>query len=338
MGTDVGTVTGRTANARNKDERVEILFRDLSSIYFYCFSMPAIVAFMNKKDSFKGLNTKLNPMSAMQVHNSLVQKMADAGIKEMTPEAFSEAALGNDENYKKLYEKIFPKQPEPQAKKILGFIKVKPEKVYRTISVEEFEKIVDKNASDLFASAKAEDKQTLIDALKAKAKQMSALQPEKLKDKNSILKEKVLTESQVEDVLKGGWARESEFLKGILNDIFEDKIIDPFKEKSTAKRTNPLSNPYKYIPLSDIEDRRQRILGYVQSIVEEAKNRKGNVNFESMLKLNKRNTTKNGLFMGLAMGVSALFLSTIIPKVQYYITYLRTGKNSFPGTEDMKEQ
>lgn len=117
MGTDVGTVTGRTANARNKDERVEILFRDLSSIYFYCFSMPAIVAFMNKKDSFKGLNTKLNPMSAMQVHNSLVQKMADAGIKEMTPEAFSEAALGNDENYKKLYEKIFPKQPEPQAKR-----------------------------------------------------------------------------------------------------------------------------------------------------------------------------------------------------------------------------
>ena len=338
MGTDVGTVTGRTANARNKDERVEILFRDLSSIYFYCFSMPAIVAFMNKKDSFKGLNTKLNPMSAMQVHNSLVQKMADAGIKEMTPEAFSEAALGNDENYKKLYEKIFPKQPEPQAKKILGFIKVKPEKVYRTISVEEFEKIVDKNASDLFASAKAEDKQTLIDALKAKAKQMSTLQPEKLKDKNSILKEKVLTESQVEDVLKGGWAREPEFLKGILNDIFEDKIIDPFKEKSTAKRTNPLANPYKYIPLSDIEDRRQRILGYVQSIVEEAKNRKGNVNFESMLKLNKRNTTKNGLFMGLAMGVSALFLSTIIPKVQYYITYLRTGKNSFPGTEDMKEQ
>ena len=338
MGTDVGTVTGRTANARNKDERVEILFRDLSSIYFYCFSMPAIVAFMNKKDCFKGLNTKLNPMSAMQVHNSLVQKMADAGIKEMTPEAFSEAALGNDENYKKLYEKIFPKQPEPQAKKILGFIKVKPEKVYRTISVEEFEKIVDKNASDLFASAKAEDKQTLIDALKAKAKQMSALQPEKLKDKNSILKEKVLTESQVEDVLKGGWAREPEFLKGILNDIFEDKIIDPFKEKSTAKRTNPLANPYKYIPLSDIEDRRQRILGYVQSIVEEAKNRKGNVNFESMLKLNKRNTTKNGLFMGLAMGVSALFLSTIIPKVQYYITYLRTGKNSFPGTEDMKEQ
>ena len=338
MGTDVGTVTGRTANARNKDERVEILFRDLSSIYFYCFSMPAIVAFMNKKDSFKGLNTKLNPMSAMQVHNSLVQKMADAGIKEMTPEAFSEAALGNDENYKKLYEKIFPKQPEPQAKKILGFIKVKPEKVYRTISVEEFEKIVDKNASDLFASAKAEDKQTLIDALKAKAKQMSTLQPEKLKDKNSILKEKVLTESQVEDALKGGWAREPEFLKGILNDIFEDKIIDPFKEKSTAKRTNPLANPYKYIPLSDIEDRRQRILGYVQSIVEEAKNRKGNVNFESMLKLNKRNTTQNGLFMGLAMGVSALFLSTIIPKVQYYITYLRTGKNSFPGTEDMKEQ
>ena len=56
-----------------------------------------------------------------------------------------------------------------------------------------------------------------------------------------------------------------------------------------------------------------------------------------MLKMNKRNYSKYGLFMGLGMGVSALFLSTIIPKVQYYITYLRTGKNSFPGTENLQE-
>ena len=38
LGTDVGTVSGRTLNARNNDERVEIMFRDISSIYFYCFS------------------------------------------------------------------------------------------------------------------------------------------------------------------------------------------------------------------------------------------------------------------------------------------------------------
>ena len=56
-----------------------------------------------------------------------------------------------------------------------------------------------------------------------------------------------------------------------------------------------------------------------------------------MLKMNKRNMAKSGLFMLLAMGVSSLFLSTIIPKVQYYITYLRTGKNSFPGTENITQ-
>ena len=54
-----------------------------------------------------------------------------------------------------------------------------------------------------------------------------------------------------------------------------------------------------------------------------------------MKRMNKRNLVKGGVFMGLAMGVSSLFLSTIIPKIQYYITYLRTGKNSFPGTENM---
>ena len=42
--------------------------------------------------------------------------------------------------------------------------------------------------------------------------------------------------------------------------------------------------------------------------------------------------------MALAMGVSALFLSTIIPKIQYYITFLRTGKNSFPGTENLEQK
>lgn len=47
---------------------------------------------------------------------------------------------------------------------------------------------------------------------------------------------------------------------------------------------------------------------------------------------------KNGIFMALAMGVSALFLSTIIPKIQYYITFLRTGKNSFPGTENLEQK
>ena len=77
LGTDVGTVSGRSINARNKDERIEILFRDISSIYFYCFSTGAILDFLNKHDAFKGTNTKLDPQTAKEVHNDIVKLMND---------------------------------------------------------------------------------------------------------------------------------------------------------------------------------------------------------------------------------------------------------------------
>ena len=63
----------------------------------------------------------------------------------------------------------------------------------------------------------------------------------------------------------------------------------------------------------------------------------GEVNWETMLKANKRNMRRNGLYMGVAMGISALFLSTIIPKVQYLITKIRTGQDKFPGTENLSK-
>ena len=309
MGTDVGTVSGRTINARNNDERVEILFRDLSSIYFYCFSMPAIVAFMNKKDAFGGLNTKLNPMSAMEVHNHLIQKMAQAGMDEkVSAKTFEQFALGSDK-YQQDFMRLFPDRgPAPVKKYLFGLIKVKKEHPIRTITLADFEAQIEK-------FAKPED----IDRLKNVARRMSELmQPER----QGV---KLLTEFQVEDILKGGVARQPEFLSETINNIF--------KTKSVPK---PLTDPYKYMPIDKIKDRRDRIIGYVKAIIKDAQET-GEVTAQRMVKLNKRNMTKNGLFMGLAMGVSALFLSTIIPKIQYYITYLRTGKNSFPGTENLTQ-
>ena len=172
--------------------------------------------------------------------------------------------------------------------------------------------------------------------IKNLAQRMSGLQPERYNEKLKDF-EKILTETQIEDVLKGGAAREPEFLKDILDNIFEGKLIDVNNPKSLAKKTRPLFDPYRYISQESIEKNRQKIIDYVEAIIKDAKDNARNVDFESMLKMNKRNYSKYGLFMGLGMGVSALFLSTIIPKVQYYITYLRTGKNSFPGTENLQE-
>ncbi len=330
LGTDVGTVSGRTINARNNDERVEIMFRDIMSIPFYVFTMPLIVKFMSKHDKFKGLNTGLNPMSAMETHNKLVEKMGKAGYSEMTPDAFREFALGNEENGNKVFNKVFgekfPQREEFITKKYLGFIPVKQNQPIRTITLAEFEELVSKNSSEFKNPER----------IKNLALRMSGLQPEKY---NEGLKtfEKILTETQIKDVLKGGTAREPEFLKDILDNIYEKDLIDINNPKSLAEKQKPLTNSFKYISQESIETNRQKIFDYIEAIIKDAKDNARNVDFKSMLKLNKRNYHKYGLFMGLGMGVSALFLSTIIPKIQYYITYLRTGKNSFPGTENMQE-
>lgn len=331
LGTDVGTVTGRTANARNNDERVEIMFRDLSSIYFYCFSMPAIVAFMNRKDSFKGLNTKLNPMSAMEVHNHMVTTMAQKGREQMSAQRFENMMLGKklDAKDKELMEKVFAHETPPEPKKVFfGLFNQKPEKFYKTSTLENFEKLVDENILD----------KTKAQKLKNLARAMSEMQP--LKNGQAIL-----TETQVEDVLRGGELRQPAFLKKIIGNTFENFVVKPENydalgnpiKKGVKKLTNPLTDRYKYIALGDVEKRRSEILDYAEAVVQQAKKTGKNVDFEMMLKMNKRNLAKGGLFMGLAMGVSSLFLSTIIPKIQYYITYLRTGKNSFPGTENMTQ-
>ena len=45
----------------------------------------------------------------------------------------------------------------------------------------------------------------------------------------------------------------------------------------------------------------------------------------------------NALNWGSGFVISALFLSTLIPKMQYLITKLRTGSSDFPGTEEYRK-
>jgi len=329
LGTDVGTVSGRTINARNKDERIEIMFRDISSIYFYCFSMPHIVAFMNRQDTFKGLNTKLNPMSAMTTHNHLIQKMADKGLNETVKlKDFKEFALGKDVD-SKLIDKILGEQKKlPPKKYLFGLITKEQKPQLRTITLKEFEQKID----ELYASVPEEKER-----IKSFGRKMAELMQPK---KQGI---SVLTESQVLDSIQGGVAREPEFMAKVLNNMHkESNAFTNFFRKLVGKapkiaNETPLTDPYRYIAQDTLEAQRKQILGYVEAIIKDAE-KTGQVTAERMLEMNKRNMKKGGFYMGLAMGVSALFLSTIIPKIQYYITYLRTGKNSFPGTEDMQKK
>ena len=55
---------------------------------------------------------------------------------------------------------------------------------------------------------------------------------------------------------------------------------------------------------------------------------------ELLEKARRMNFIKNTFNWGIGFAVSALFLSTLIPKIQYWITKVTTGQNAFPGTAD----
>ena len=337
LGTDVGTVGGRTINARNKDERIEILFRDLVSIIFYCFSTDWLFNKFNKHDKYQGLNTVLNPTTSAEVHNHLLAKMQEAGKTAMNAEEFERFALGKAElggEEKVLFEKLFPPKPAPARKKLFGLFEIKsdkwaqrlnliPEPEVDVIDLQDYKKIIRENVKD----------ETKAQQLIKLGEKMSELQPEitkQNKETKLLTIHRVITSSQAEDIFKGGVARDADFMKTTLNNIF--KTSDNWISKGHPNR---LTDKYQYISQNSIESERKHIFDYIKSIVRMAEN--GEVNWETMLKANKRNMRRNGLYMGVAMGVSALFLSTIIPKVQYFITKIRTGQDKFPGTENLSK-
>lgn len=59
---DSGITSGRVINSRNKDEAIEILFRDASSCVFYYFCIPYLTKKLaNMYDAKLGINTRLDP-------------------------------------------------------------------------------------------------------------------------------------------------------------------------------------------------------------------------------------------------------------------------------------
>ena len=158
-----------------------------------------------------------------------------------------------------------------------------------------------------------------------KAKAMSLLQPKR--DLSDIGKPKgkpmsLLTKQQVKDVLSDSIISRPSFIKRVMKETFNGTLTDK----------------YNFIPRNTIETLRQNIDDYVNAILEYAqKNNVKEITPELLVQLNKKNFWKNALHIGSGLGVSALFLSTIIPKIQYWITEKRTGSKEFPGIKNINQ-
>lgn len=57
-----------------------------------------------------------------------------------------------------------------------------------------------------------------------------------------------------------------------------------------------------------------------------------------MRKVSNHNLKMNAINWGAGFVTSALFLSTLIPKMQYMITKWRTGSDAFPGTAQYRDE
>lgn len=289
LSVDVGTSSGRAYSARNDDERVEILFRDIASIYFYMFNMSNMNTWLNKleqrneKSNMLMYGTRLDPVSA------------EFASKYM--QGYVEGFDGGKVNVETFKRDMFGERVELSNELKAKF---QGEKI-KIISLDTF-----KN-----------ELKTLVNPAELKefehtAELMSKLQPQV----NGL---SILTQGQVEDILAGGHINNPQFLK----EFYKHRFGKDFMKQ------------YKFVAQNDIDNYKRELIDYVNSIIEKAKKTNAGEITERLLnKASNNNLRLNALNWGSGFVISALFLSTIIPKVQYLITKLRTGSDSFPGTKE----
>ncbi len=292
LSTDAGIAGGRAISSRNEHERTEVLFRDLSSIYFYMFSIPNIHAWLNWIDT--GKKTRLDPVASKQVTDHLKLAMANKGA--LSPEEFKKLALGDATNLGLMNKELDSKFDHDIMK--LDDLKAQIRKS-RDISPSQAEELI------------------------KRAERMSTLQPKQTGTS-------VLTKVQVEDVFKGGALNMPEFLNNLYGLSSNNEMFG-----SSTKYKH--QDPYRFVAQGDLAELKTDMIRYVENIIKKAEHTGKKITIETIEKADKINFAKNAFNRTVGFAVSALFLSILIPKIQYWITEKMTGKNTFPGMTDYSE-
>ena len=138
-------------------------------------------------------------------------------------------------------------------------------------------------------------------------KEMSKLQPLRKG-------EAVITKQQIIDAYN---------ISAINDPKFLDKIFSDFTGGASK-------NEFKYISNSSLYNLKAEMEQYVESICKLAKD--GKINKDVLKKAKNNNLMFSGINFAAGFAVAALFLSTLIPKFQYWVTKQKTGLDTFPGT------
>ena len=151
--------------------------------------------------------------------------------------------------------------------------------------------------------------------IQARAAKMSTVQPQQ-QGKG------VLTRAQVRGIYQGGELNNPEFLKSA-HELYTDGAS---------------SNPNKFVSYKKLEKLNGRMKDYVDDICKAAKKNGNIVDLKLLKKMKTKNMVYNGVNFVAGFSVAALFLSRLIPDIQYWITKKMTGVDAFPGTHDYQAQ
>lgn len=309
LSNDVGIAGGRAANARNKHERLEVLFRDLSSIYFYMFCRSHIDSLFNYLED--GRASRIDPASARLVHEHLANAFDKDGDKKVyTAEEFEKRVFGKSDVV----------IPQPFESKIANGI----------FKLNDIEEVAKANPGIISESE--------LDVVR----KMSKLQPQHtfaIPNTENFESFDIVTKSQFENALKGGELHNPEFLNKVYSKFIGHKtnliqtLFSRGKEKPPTRNLNEMA----FVSQDTIDGIHNNVKDYVNDIIKKAKSTGEGVSLESLVKARKLNFAKSAFNILAGFGISAYFLSTAIPKIQYWITKTTTGKNSFPGTTEYED-
>ena len=145
-----------------------------------------------------------------------------------------------------------------------------------------------------------------------KIKEMSKLQPERMG-------ERVVTKQQILDAINVAEINDPKFL---------DEVFSKFTEGASK-------DEYRYVSNKKLYDLKGLMEDYVEAMCKKAKG--GKITKESLSSAKNGNIVANTVNFAAGFAVAAMFLSTLIPKFQYWYTKHTTGQHAFPGVYEFEQ-
>ena len=152
-----------------------------------------------------------------------------------------------------------------------------------------------------------------LEGIWTRIEEMSKLQPLRQGDA-------VITKQQIIDAMN-------------IAEINDPKLLDKAFTEFTGGASK---DEYKFVSNKKLYNLKADMENYVKDLCKGAKD--GKINKQALQKMKNKNLTYSGINFAAGFAVAALFLSTLIPKFQYWYTRKTTGKNEFPGTYNLDEQ